>query len=112
MINNDIFVAEITGTTVIVTDHFAVAKAKPPLDSTTQDYEVISSTVVPGTSIQVTFSRLLDTGDVKDFVLVPGSAYTWSYAKGTAGQGRLTTKHASRERFNLTFGIGVDDEIV
>jgi hypothetical protein len=112
MINDDIFVAEITGTTVAVNDYFSVAEAKPPLDSTTQDYEVISSNVVPGTSIQVTFSRLLNTGDVKDFVLVPGSAYTWSYAKGKAGEGKLTTRHASRKKFNLTFGIGEDDEIV
>jgi hypothetical protein len=74
------FVASINGNNVVVTDHYSHGQSRPALDQANQAYTVTSSSVVPGTSMQVTFERPLNTGDNEDIVLYTANTYTWGFA--------------------------------
>ena len=65
-----------------VLDLWSTGENLPPVDSTTNDYTIVTSSIV-GDGYTVTFKRKLDTKDNKDTPLAINSDYHWGWAYTT-----------------------------
>ena len=82
-----------------VDDRYALEDALPPYDTDGAGQDSFSSNSVTSTSTQytATWTRLLDTGDSRDQVLVNGDSYLVLYAYGSTQSGVLL-EHADADR--------------
>ncbi len=71
MTNADMIVGRVVGTTMQVQDYWSSSQATPQLD-TTQSLTATSGSRVGGNVTTMFFTRLLSTGDAKDYIVKPG----------------------------------------